>query len=437
MTATDRGGAPAPSSAYVPPSRIVVLDNGLRSAGEHSYAIARGLKPELESMGCGVAIYAFQGVEAELQTELGIVPHFTYGLYEGRAATASEQRWRNRIRRLTFRPLDYGPSERESARVFNRAFADDLARLPAETWARGTLVLFPGLMQHQIVGLADFLRATPVAAKVVCQLMFEPSWLPWDRRARRGGALYRRAFGRLKPLIGRTIVFTAENAPTADLYRRRFGLPDVPLLPVPLARGPAGATRDRLTRLGFLGYSKAEKGFHLLPAAIRACLVARPALRFTIQVQHHGQEPAVVEAERELRMIPQVRILEGPLSSADFARESAQLDMMLLPYDPRRFGMRGSGLFVEAVTSGQIVVASEETWAGRSVARGDATGTAFRPYTSAALAAAILAECARMPGRRDDAIAKAAMAARTHTIASYVAHLCAAADLPLKDTEKL
>jgi len=249
--------------------------------------------------------------------------------------------------------------------------------------------------------------------------MFAPNWTPWGRTGKLGQRLYRKAFSLAGPMIGKTLFFTTENEAIAGLYRDQYGI-ETRILPVPFGDTEPAAPCSGRPAFGFFGYSKCDKGFHLLPRAIEICRAHGLDANFTIQVQHNGWEPATVATERALRQIPGVRLVEGILSHEEYTVETGKIDAMLLPYDPVLFGLRGSGIFTQSVSAGRPVIASAGTFAGASIASGKAEGEVFSPQDSAALAAAIM----RLRGRLADSHARAAKLARAfahrHSAEAYV-----------------
>ena len=400
---------------------MTILDNGLISHGEHSYAISSALKSRLNELRIESKIFGFRGLDETIRAELGCLPHFKHSLYGEAPATRQEMLRRRFAAKFRRSIVDQTPSEVQSVRVLNASYYEDLTSLPAETWAAGNIVLFPGIMQNQLLGLAWFVRErrASIQAKIICQLMFEPSWLPWGKNSKRiGPKTYRKAFDILRPLMGKQIYYTSENAYVSGVYKRVFHV-DVSLLPIPL-NGARAAENFAHINVGFFGYSKTEKGFHLLPEAIAICQSYRSDLNYFIQVQHSGGEKEIVDAEVRLRRNTGVTIVEGTLSPDEFASATSQIGIMLLPYDPVRFGVRGSGIFVESISAGRLIVASSEIWAGRCVTAGDAIGETFEPYTSEALAHAILRLCDGWEKKRLLALAKASDFEKKNSIGAYV-----------------
>ena len=248
-------------------------------------------------------------------------------------------------------------------------------------------------MQHQFLGLARFLKRRAVEMPVVCQLMFEPDWTPWGEASALAHRAYRRAFTLLRNYPA--IRFTCETAALVELYKRAFDV-DCTILPTPIEKRDIFHPVNERVRLGYFGYSKKEKGYHLLPRAISLCAEMRPDLEFVIQAQHGKGIQEIDDATFALRGMPGVRVLEGALSAAQYERQVRSSDIVLLPYDPEYFGIRGSGVYADAVSGGLPIVAASGTWAARCVTEGRAVGEVFAPYDSASFARAILAVCANL-----------------------------------------
>jgi glycosyltransferase involved in cell wall biosynthesis len=163
-----------------------------------------------------------------------------------------------------------------------------------------------------------------------------------------------------------------------------------------------------------------DKGFHLLPEAARLCLQKGLDVAFAVQVQHTGWERETVAAEALLRKLPNVHLIEGTLSSEAYCEEIGEIDIMLLPYHPERFGMRGSGVFTESVAAGRPIIAAEGIFAAKAIADGEAEGEIFAPYEATALAAAIERLLPRLSACRLRAAERATLFARSHSADAYV-----------------
>ncbi len=305
---------------------VVFADNGLIGKGEHSYALIKKVGEALTRRGFAHRTFGAKAIDPSIVEELGAIPHFNYSLYF-RAVLRRTERGSRRSLFDRLRGVDADPnlpSERETFRLLSASFAEDLAALPEDVWSADNLLVVPAISYNELAALIKALVALSPGRRphVVCQLMFSPNWTSWGRNAKIGAGLYRKAFALARPLIGRTLFFTAENEAIARLYHRKFRI-DVDILPAPFGDVTPAAPVAGTPTFGFFGYSKCEKGFHLLPWAIEICRAQDLAANFTIQVQHHGWEPATVAAEAHLRRLPQVRLIEGVLSEEDYIAETA------------------------------------------------------------------------------------------------------------------
>lgn len=401
---------------------IIFVDNGLIGKGEHSYSLIKLVGERLTLCGVRYRAFGMKSIDPMIVAEIGALPHFSRSLYQSESSTPNEQCLLRLFALARNRAFDATiPSERTSARVLNAAYEQDLAALPHDIWSSDKLIVAPAVSQNQIVGLVRTLRAKADGERlrVVCQLMFAPNWTPWGRTGKLGQRLYRKAFALAGPMIGKTLFFTTENEAIAGLYRDQYGI-ETSILPVPFGDTEPAAPCSGRPAFGFFGYSKCDKGFHLLPEAIEICRAHGLDANFTIQLQHSGWEPATVAAERALRQIPGVRLVEGMLSHAEYTVETRKIDAMLLPYDPVLFGLRGSGIFTQSVAAGRPIIASAGTFAAASIASGKAEGEVFSPQDSAALAAAIMRLCSRLADSHARAAKLSKAFAHKHNAEAYV-----------------
>ncbi len=409
---------------------IVFLDNGLIGKGEHSYNLAAKLAEALSRRNLRYRMFGVQALDQSIVAEIGAIPHFNRSLYDGVDLSRGEKRLRSVA--AIFRGAQAGGairSERKTWAALNETFEEDLGTLPHGIWSSDNLVIVPAISQNQIMGLIRYLLRQPqeLLPRVVCQLMFPPGWTPWEQVSLYGEQFYRNAFRLAAPLIGCALFFTTENEAMAALYRNGFGI-KTNILPIPFDGSPRTENREATVRLGFFGYSKCDKGFHLLPKAIELCQRKRLDAKFIVQIQHSGWEQRTIEAEFALRALKGVRFMEGVLTSAEYAAWTSQIDVMLLPYDPVTFGLRGSGIFTESVATGRLVVASRGTFAGTSVENNQAEGEVFAPHTSEALAAAIARLIPRLPDCKARAAERAQNFARSHSPGAYIDVLLAHAN---------
>jgi glycosyltransferase involved in cell wall biosynthesis len=372
---------------------VIILDNGLQGRGEHSYPLLLEVRDALSRRKIAHRIYGVRDADAAAVADIGAIPWFTKSLYwSGRQRLPS---WRNFTSdslslMRSFGARGYHFSEEATARILNKTYQRDLERLPRDVWAHNNLVVIPAISQNQILGLVQYLLSLPAAKlpTVVCQLMFTPEWTPWNRNGCHGESYYKEAFRDAAPLIGKSLFFATENDALAQLYLQVFKL-KTGFLPIVTQMPHTPSQPEGTIKLGFFGYSKSEKGFHLLPEAIELCRARNLPAQFVVQIQHSNWERETVETEKALRRIPDIEIIDGALDADEYSRQINEVDATLLPYDPMRFGLRGSGIYTESVAAGRPVVAAKGIYAALGIERGEAVGEIFAPYTGRALADAI------------------------------------------------
>lgn len=401
---------------------VVLIASGMANRGEHSYRLIQEVRAALVRRGIKVSGFASKSLDPAIVEEGIAVPHFEYSFYDSVGPLLPDP-WVQSLQKVWSGAegvLNF-PAEFLTWKVLNRSFRHDLEALPPELCTPDDLLVVTATSQNQIDGVVGFMRgrAPESLPKIICQLMFPPSWTVWGRTARQSEGYYRRAFRKAAPFIGTKLFFTTENAAIAKIYRERFGL-ETTILPIPFAVMQQSRQPNKTIRLGFFGYSKSAKGFHLLPDVATLCRNAGADVEFLIQIQHSGWEPSTVEAEHKLRALPNVRLIEGVLDSEDYIKQTNAADVVLLPYHPDLFGMGGSGIFTESVAAGRPIVASQGTFAAECIAKDEAQGEVFAPYTASAFADAILRLLPRIPECRTRAAAKAEAFARLHTGEAYV-----------------
>jgi glycosyltransferase involved in cell wall biosynthesis len=402
---------------------LIFLDPGLVNKAGHSYKLAKTVSRNLDGRNLRHRIFGLHDLESAISAEIDAIPHFSRSLYDGEDLSWSEKRLRAvaaLVRGAQATATDR--SERRSWKKLNNDFERDLEALPGDVWRPDNLVCVVAISQNQILGLVRFLRRLPHdrLPRVVCNLMFPPRFVPWGTISRGGEKYFRRALEMAAPLTGTILHFTVENEAMRAAFHQDFGL-NTQILPLPFGdRGPKH-TREGPARIGFFGDSKCDKGFHLLPGAIARCQRAELGAEFIVQIQHNQWERRTIEAERALRMLNCVRLLDGILSGEDYDSWLTETDVILLPYDPIAFGpARGSGIFAEAVAGGCPIVATKGTFAGDSISRQQAEGEVFAPHTSEALAGAIVRLLPRLAACTARAAERARDYARSHSPDAFV-----------------
>ena len=169
------------------------------------------------------------------------------------------------------------------------------------------------------------------------------------------------------PLFGRQLFLWAETWALAALHRDRLGA-DVAALPLPAPAWGMEAPMPPATgpvRCVFLGEARLDKGALDLPDIAEALIAGAPPGTIAVTVQKMapfgGFDAALDEAFARLAAMPGVELIEAPLDDAAYRRLMTGAHAVLLPYRPENYAARGSGILVEALASGRIVLAGAGT----------------------------------------------------------------------------
>jgi glycosyltransferase involved in cell wall biosynthesis len=199
----------------------------------------------------------------------------------------------------------------------------------------------------------------------------------------------------LKALIKQSnrIKLYAETRPLAEYFSAAFNSSVLPLeLPPPMwhADRNGNKTSGKIT-IFYPGTAREEKGFLHLPQLVRQLFDSHGhsnRICFNIQAtpQFVGYTPNILKALDELRQYPTdyVKLYDSALSSVDYSQLIISSDIILLLYDRQRYQIRGSGIAVEALTTGKVILTTENTFPSSLITTGNGlTGSNIDSYIEA------------------------------------------------------
>jgi glycosyltransferase involved in cell wall biosynthesis len=217
------------------------------------------------------------------------------------------------------------------------------------------------------------------------RLLFEPGFGVRGRNAE----LAKEQMRRWASLPGGRLSLVAESRSMADVYERLCGVP-VRVVPLPV-RYPVSATEtgvNRAPHIVFLGEGRPEKGYHLLPRALRTILARHSAVRVTLQASSRFAVDS--EDARSLQALsPSFSVRRGPLSTGAYNDLLLSADIVLVAYDPEPYARRASQIFLEAAGTGKVALATRGTWIQRQIERLGITRVCAEEFTSEGVADAL------------------------------------------------
>jgi glycosyltransferase involved in cell wall biosynthesis len=367
---------------------VLVLDPGFRSLTGHHFNNNIALMEAGDARNTTFRILAGNTCANVGKLQSITTPHFATDLYEG--AAHFQESW-----------------EFDSWLHVNAKFRKDLNAISGENLDWANLILVPAITQFHMLALAQWLAGALESRphlRAVVQLMFSPTWTAWDAICTSGEQMYADAFAYLAPYEGKRVFYCSELQASCREFEPLLTTP-VTVLPHPgIWRPPANQlapAQRSVTRIGYFGYAKREKGFHLLPEIVREIrrLHGTNDVHLLLQVNHGGYDPSIVKAAADLELLVDsgIRLLRGSMSNSDYLNAFESADILLLPYDPELYRGRGSGVFSEAIGYGKVVVAPQSAGVGEEIEAGNGAGVLFRDYDAAAVAAAVNEAVRRAP----------------------------------------
>ena len=236
------------------------------------------------------------------------------------------------------------------------------------------------------------------------------------------------------------IRFHSDTEELAAIYRTLTGQP-VGVLPIAfrhdliLAAVAAAPSRpaDAPIIVGYLGNARLEKGFQHLPDLVeqvtgRLGWGGKVRFRFQSPFNIPAGEPGIGVARARLGGFPAelVALDDRVLTTEQYYRMLAEIDVLVLPYDSQRYDIRSSGILVQARVAGKPMVAPEGSWIARQAPA--PAGEAFR--NPGDLADALGRLLARYEAARQAALADALVWRAEQSPERYLDRLLAATGAP-------
>jgi glycosyltransferase involved in cell wall biosynthesis len=353
--------------------KVVIVDPSLEGEMSHHYFAASALAHELDHLGLPWAVVSHADASGAV-LRLRPLRHFRVSGYHHAPGESREQ-------------------EMESTALCNAVALHDLLRLDRAELEGDDLVFFPAVTANLVLGIAQWLATFPprrAPAFGLC-LMFQLDWHVSGRRSDVGELFYRQAFPFVPAALRGRVVYTCETDGLAAEYEPLVGARPL-VAPIPTVQHLLGGDEvDGVEErpVAFLGYAKAEKGFHLLPDVVARVRRARPHTRFVVQVM--GHDAALIErVTTALRAHGDaVRLVEGPVAAPRMVELMRQSGLVLLPYDPATYRTRGSAIFTEARSVGRPMVLPARTAIGDEGVR-SGLAEAFDAFDAPGVADAVL-----------------------------------------------
>ena len=370
--------------------RLHLFDPQLGAADGHYLAYDSLIAGEFERRGIATCLYGAANPRGKLTASFPIEPVFAREIHA--EASQDPQIW-----------------ALENYSVLNEAFEAELMALGAERFDSGDLAFFPSILQNQIDGVRRWVMALPPARRpaLVIRISVLSHLMPYLQN-------------RQNAEHPRTIICAETEELTAQV--RQIAEVPVTLVPLPLAiegEARSAGAGERLV-CAYLGHASPLKGFDLLPGLVAAFGGSPNAPQFVVQIYPNDASTAAIEQALASAPGNAVRLVRGPLAREDYLILLEEADIMLLPYVTQFYGWASSGILVEALSLGKVIVAPEDSWLARQAQRHNAGYRTFCEHTPVALAGALRQAISDYPALSRKAIAAAPLFRAAHSPARFV-----------------
>ena len=386
--------------------RVILLDPGLGPFPGHWAGHARTLRDAFAALGLRTLICGNTEQKAGLLDGLEVRPTFRLTPYVPFSADPHDPR--------TARPA----FEEQMA-----AFADDFAAVDA---GERDLLVLAAVYPHILGGFAAWARERAAAL----MLLFGEEVSVFNRgRGENGDSYYLDYYQRvLPPSRGARDCpnwrFFAASPALGDLFSVLLGKSVRPLpMPGRADWPPLAARGARPLTIAVLGHGAIAKGSLLLPEIIAATHARRPEVRFVLHLSPNPDTRAAFDA---MEPGPRVDIVRGHVSDADMQRMTDAADIVLMPYQPEKYRLMPSAIFVQAICSGKVLVIPANTHMHREILLRGGGATCFREQTAAAVTAALLDAIERYESLSRRSLGAAAEHRRLNNPAAYASEILAA-----------
>lgn len=349
-----------------PWQRVVVLDPGLKDTRTHHHVLNRNLATRAAALGIPLDVIAHRRAR-ENDFAYRAIPTFMRGVYEDTPAI-----------------------DDTSFAMLVTDHAQDISRVLGA--AGPVAIVMHTVTAAGLCGLAAALAGGGHDVKALAvQFMFHPlSFSTNGGEAPRSMARYAAAIRSLRQVgdeRGVRIHLSTSCAEFADVFTG-LGAGRVDLHPYALlaeaerprwsaqrlaVSAPMSSGRPRVLLYG--GDPKLDKGLGWVADALPTLLEEQPDVEFVVHFGDNRFADPTLDTlrQRVLRIVTRernLRILEGHVAPADWDTLFESVDFLLIPYDPRAYRWKTSGVFWEALLkchANAMIVVTKNTWMEREV----------------------------------------------------------------------
>ena len=321
---------------------LVYIDPGFR-LGRHYVNMAQTIASECASRGIRLLHYVGKAAPGHLVTRYGLINVFNNGCHPGVESSAS--------------------FFRDAATIL-----DDVMKY-ASNGSKVVFYMYCGHMGH-FRALCELLALPKYEApdlSFFMNLSYQDlnCGRPVDEYA--GELRHLSGFLESRDRKGR-IIGIMDNQQSIDHYQSCFTR-NVRLMPIPLYNGEpkvnhVNGNRAPLT-IGYFGQLVEEQGYSFATGVYEEFIEnrSRNDVRFLMRVNRNNCDGPLVKHFEDFRQkTHNLRIIDGFVEPHEHYELISECDVVILPYLKEYYPYRTSGIFLDALIHGKVVVVPEDTW---------------------------------------------------------------------------
>jgi glycosyltransferase involved in cell wall biosynthesis len=154
------------------------------------------------------------------------------------------------------------------------------------------------------------------------------------------------------------IQLTKKHAPKREDPKRPW------LTFLPLFRKSKNCKRHNGIRIGYMGYPIEKYGYDLVRCLYDSLINNRPKVDFQFIVRHQtfSNNKLLKKIDKWKRKKNRITHYTGFMSHEDYYNMLHSSDIMLIPYAREHYPIQSSGVFIESVSLGKVVIVPAKTW---------------------------------------------------------------------------
>ena len=368
---------------------LIIADHTLKDYQGHSFEYCNSIRNIALKKGWEVTTLGTCEINQEVKSQLNAIPFFKYDFFHQFALPSFTNLLPSKFSNFL--------NSRWNAYQHNQTLFNTLCKLLGSLKTTDpTLILFPTFSFNDIIGITRFAEKLPRASNTQIAMVQHFTSRPNLEKDHFPHRLYKHALDYLSQSLAKNrIHLFTDSQDLNDEYKFYTNKP-FKILPIPHTfhtdLKPQIESKQEKLVVGYLGDARTNKGFHLIPEAIKLVNISLGdhSLHWKIQanIRNH-QEWQTVQAVNLLKTNPCIQLHHTAMDTNAYHKMMAEIDIFMLPYTLENYHSQTSGVFSEIRGLGKVSVVTRGTWMAREITRSGG-GILCMPEDSKSLADAII-----------------------------------------------